>query len=127
LAEAGTTVFVTTHYMDEAEHCQELAFIQRGRIAAQGSPMQIKERVMRGAVIEIDCDRPGDAMAWLRDVQGLDQVSLYGALIHVVTSDAGSHVSLIHHALQAGGIDVRSVEVIPPSLEDAFIASVQAR
>ena len=59
LAEAGTTIMVTTHYMDEAEHCQRLAFIQHGRIVAEGSPAGIKETEMRGQVLEIDCDEPG--------------------------------------------------------------------
>ena len=125
LAGEGTTVFVTTHYMDEAEHCQLLSFIQRGRIAAQGSPMEIKKTVMRGEVIEIDCDRPGEAIARLRDVDGFVEVTLYGALVHVVTPHAGIHIPLIRYTLQEIGISVRTVDVIAPSLEDAFIASLR--
>jgi ABC-2 type transport system ATP-binding protein len=56
LAEQGTTILVTTHYMDEAEHCQNLVFIQRGHLVAQGSPEQVKVAQMHGEVIEIDCE-----------------------------------------------------------------------
>ena len=62
LAEAGTTILVTTHYMDEAEHCQNLVFIQRGNLVAKGSPEEIKATKMHGDVVEIDCDDPGQAI-----------------------------------------------------------------
>ena len=86
LAAGGTTVFVTTHYMDEAEHCHRLAFIQYGRIVALGSPTEIKKRVMRGQVLEIDCDEPAQALRALRELEDVDEVALYGAQIHVVTA-----------------------------------------
>ena len=65
LAEGGTTILVTTHYMDEAEHCQDLAFIHNGRIIAQGSPAEIKLDKMRGQVLEIDCAQPDVAIGEL--------------------------------------------------------------
>ena len=125
LAEAGTTVFVTTHYMDEAEHCQELTFIQRGTLVAHGSPLQIKKTVMQGSVIEIDCDQPGQTVVCLRDVEGFEEVTLYGALVHVVTPQAETRISLIQDVLRQEGIVVRSIQTVAPSLEDAFIASLK--
>ncbi len=127
LAEGGTTIFVTTHYMDEAEHCQELAFIQRGHIVARGSPAEIKRSVMHGEVIEIDCDHPAEAIVRLRESNEFAEVALYGSLVHVITPHPQVHIPLIRRLLRRDGIAVRSVEVIAPSLEDAFIASVRAR
>jgi ABC-2 type transport system ATP-binding protein len=121
LSDAGHTIFCTTHYMDEAEHCHRLAFIQRGRLVALGTPEEIKRDKMRGQVVEVDCDAPDRALAALRALGQFNQVSLYGALLHVVT-DAPSEVGA---ALRAADIGVRSSAVIAPSLEDVFIASAR--
>ncbi|MCP4165752.1 MAG: ABC transporter ATP-binding protein [Chloroflexi bacterium] len=128
LAESGTTHFVTTHYMDEAEHCQRLAFIQRGRLVAEGSPQQIKEDLMPGEVLEVDCALPDKAIRVLRDMDIFAEIALYGAQIHVVTTqnaDADAQVKLIEKALADERIPVRSVVRIVPSLEDVFIANVR--
>jgi ABC-2 type transport system ATP-binding protein len=125
LAEQGTTILVTTHYMDEAEHCQDLVFIQRGHLVAQGSPEQVKVAQMHGEVIEIDCEVPGQAIPVLRELEVFEEVALYGALIHVVSADADGHIPLVHQALSAAGIAVKSVERIAPSLEDVFISSAR--
>ncbi|HUW11987.1 MAG TPA: ABC transporter ATP-binding protein, partial [Anaerolineae bacterium] len=88
MAEEGTTIFVTTHYMDEAEHCHRLAFIHQGRIVAEGSPERIKREQMRGQVLEIDCDQPERALLALRALERFDEVALYGAQIHAVVAGA---------------------------------------
>ncbi len=121
-AAEGTTIFVTTHYMDEAEQCHRLAFIHDGRLVATGTPGDIKERQMHGRVIEIDCDPPGRALEVLRQIQGLDEVALYGSLVHVVTDDLTKHEPLIQKALKDADLVVKGLTVIPPSLEDVFIA-----
>lgn len=125
LAEGGTTILVTTHYMDEAEHCQELVFIQRGHLVAQGSPEEVKISQMHGDVIEIDCDNAGQAVPLLRDLNIFAEVALYGALIHVVTDKAAEHMPLIKKTLTEHGLTVTSVERIAPSLEDVFISSAR--
>ncbi len=122
LAANGTTVFVTTHYMDEAEQCRRLAFIHSGRIVAQGTPSEIKERQMRGQVVEIECSAPGRALEILRQWKDLDEVALYGDLIHVVARDPDAQQPAIESALKAAGMTVASIRTIPPSLEDVFIA-----
>ncbi len=122
LTAQGTTIFVTTHYMDEAEQCHRLAFIHDGKIVATGSPSDIKERQMRGKVIEIDCDAPADALQALRKIDGLEEVALYGRLIHVVAQDPATQQPQIQAALQIAQVSVNSMMVIPPSLEDVFIA-----
>ncbi len=125
LAERGTTIFVTTHYMDEAEHCQDLAFIHRGRIIAQGSPGEIKLYSMRGQVLEIDCSRPDVAIGVLRGMALFDEVALYGSLIHVVADGVADHKPRIAQTLSEAGVEVRAMDLIAPSLEDVFISNVR--
>jgi ABC-2 type transport system ATP-binding protein len=125
LAEGGTTIFVTTHYMDEAEHCQALAFIHGGRIIARGSPEEIKLHKMQGQVLEIDCAQPDVAISLLRDMSLFEEVALYGALIHVVAEGVTEHKPRIAQALAEAGVQVRSIDVIAPSLEDVFISNVR--
>jgi ABC-2 type transport system ATP-binding protein len=127
LARDGTTILVTTHYMDEAEHCQDLAFIHNGRIIVHGSPEEIKLDQMRGQVLEIDCTQPGVAIGILRGMGLFDEMALYGALTHVVGEDVGAHRARIEAALREAGVEIRSMEIIAPSLEDVFIASVRER
>lgn len=125
LAEAGTTILVTTHYMDEAEHCQNLVFIQRGNLVAKGSPEEIKVTKMHGDVVEIDCDDAARAIQILRDLNIFEEVALYGSLIHVVTNNLSEHLPLIRKSLTENGLQVNSVERIAPSLEDVFISSAR--
>ena len=125
LAEEGTTIMVTTHYMDEAEHCQSLAFIQHGRIVALGSPVEIKETKMRGEVLEIDCDRPELGIPALREMGAFEEVALYGALIHAVAPNVEVLKGEIGRVLQQAGVTVRTMDAIAPSLEDVFISSVR--
>jgi ABC-2 type transport system ATP-binding protein len=125
LSEQGRTIFVTTHYMDEAEHCHQLGFIQRGRLVALGSPEAIKAEKMRGQVLEIDCTDPQAAMEVLRAMGVFDEVSLYGALLHVVAEGIRDYRQRIEAALREAGVEIRGMDVIAPSLEDVFIASVR--
>lgn len=136
LSDQGRTIFVTTHYMDEAEHCHRLAFIQRGRIVAMGSPEEIKRESIHGLILEIDCAEPARAVVCLRDSGSFADVSLYGALIHAVVEDDEAYASVAGEAtwyerarglLLDEGIAVRAIGAIPPSLEDVFIASVRER
>lgn len=135
LAEGGTTILVTTHYMDEAENCRDLVLISAGQVVARGSPQHIKETKMRGDVLEIDCDRPDLAIAGLRAIRDgscdeseqlpLQQISLYGAQVHVVAANMEELKPEIRDCLERRGINVYAMDIIAPSLEDVFIASVQ--
>jgi ABC-2 type transport system ATP-binding protein len=125
LAAEGTTIFVTTHYMDEAEQCHRLAFIHNGKIVTTGTPSEIKQTQMHGHVIEIECDLPARALEVLRRIQNLDEVALYGSLIHIVAHDPAQQIE-IRAALESEGVTVVCMEVIPPSLEDVFIARARS-
>jgi len=127
LAASGATMLVTTHYMDEAEHCQTLAFIQRGRLVASGSPQEIKETQMHGQVLEVTCDQPEMAVIALRSRSAgvFDEVALYGALVHVISADAAAQQDAVAQTLAAAGVQVTAITAITPSLEDVFIASAR--
>jgi ABC-2 type transport system ATP-binding protein len=125
LAEEGTTILVTTHYMDEAEHCQDLAFIHNGHIIARGAPEEIKVNTMQGQVLEIDCTQPDVAISLLRQMGTFDEVALYGALIHVVADEVVRHKPRIAQVLAEAGVQVRAMDAIAPSLEDVFISNVR--
>jgi ABC-2 type transport system ATP-binding protein len=125
LAEERTTIFVTTHYMDEAEHCHRLAFIHRGRIVTEGTPEEIKQEQMRGQVLEIDCDKPETALRALRTLACFDEVALYGSRVHAVAADATALKPLVARTLSDQGVVLHSLAVIPPSLEDVFIARIR--
>ncbi len=127
LAVGGATMLVTTHYMDEAEHCQSLAFIQRGRLVASGSPQEIKETQMHGQVLEVTCDQPEAAVIALRrrSASLFDEVALYGALVHVISANAAAQQDTVAQMLAAAGVQVMAITAITPSLEDVFIASAR--
>jgi ABC-2 type transport system ATP-binding protein len=131
LIAEGVTVFVTTHYMDEAEHCHRLAFIQHGKIIAYGTPADIKARMMRGQVLEIAPSDAVHAVKALRAVQEtgeipIIEVELYGSLVHVVAPDMSKHQGAIAAVLRKAGLSAGQMSIIEPSLEDVFIACVKA-
>lgn len=121
----GRTIFVTTHYMDEAEHCHRLSFIQNGRLVALGSPEEIKREKMQGQVLEIDCSTPDKAVQTLQAEGRFGDVTLYGSLVHVVAENVESNRPAIEEAMTEAGLEVWGMELIAPSLEDVFIASTQ--
>jgi ABC-2 type transport system ATP-binding protein len=130
LVADGMTVFVTTHYMDEAEHCHRLAFIQHGRLIASGSPAEIKAHEMLGQVLELAPSDPIQAVKVLRAAQEggklpILEVELYGSLVHVVASHVAEQRAAISATLRSASIQPGSMAVIEPSLEDVFIASMK--
>jgi ABC-2 type transport system ATP-binding protein len=125
LSSEGQTIFVTTHYMDEAEHCHRLAFIRRGQLVAVGSPEAIKREKMSEQVLEIDCSKADVAVRTLRATEQFGEVVLYGALVHVVAEGVEAYCPAIEQNLVEAGLELRSMQVIAPSLEDVFIASTR--
>jgi ABC-2 type transport system ATP-binding protein len=118
----GVTVFVTTHYMDEAEYCNRLVMIDRGKIVAMGTPTELKRTSMRGQLLLVECEPLGPALAILPNVPGVLDAAVFGNAVHVVVQDAAQATAAIREALTAQNIRVRRVEPIAPSLEDVFVA-----
>ncbi len=127
LSGQGVTVFVTTHYMEESEYCDRLGIIYRGEIIAMGTPRELKDEHMREAVLEIDCDRPNEAMAVIERLPEVNEVALFGKGLHAVAADAAAAIPAIRSALAEGGFKTGRVERITPTLEDVFVSLIEAR
>lgn len=127
LSGQGVTVFVTTHYMEEAEYCDRLGLIYRGELIAVGSPEQLKTQLMKEQIVEVQCERPQDAMEYLREAEGIKEVALFGKGLHLVVEQAQDVIPIISETLKNRGLVVLRVESITPSLEDVFVSLIEAR
>ncbi len=123
MARTGTTVFVTTHYMDEADYCDRLALIYRGRIIAEGTPNELRKNYMTRDVLEIEADHLVEAMEVL-EKQGIG-TAIFGSLLHATVDDAKAAVPMIYKKLGESNIMVRRVDRIAPSLEDVFVTLIE--
>ncbi|MGD8896287.1 MAG: ABC transporter ATP-binding protein [Acidobacteriota bacterium] len=121
----GVTVFVTTHYLDEAEYCHRLALIHAGRLAAQGTVGELKEVFAGRAVLEVTAPRLSEALELLGEQDWALETSVFGTRIHVVVGDAEVGRQRITAALEGEGNPPRSIDRIVPSLEDVFIHHVE--
>ncbi len=126
LSEQGITVFVTTHFLDEAEHCNNIGFLYFGRLIAYGSPKELKTTYMTNAILEVESSSPADALALLgREGGWLEETSIFGNAIHVSVPDPALGERNIRELLARHGIGVGRVERIEPSLEDIFIHLIE--
>ena len=125
MSSQGVTVFVTTHYLDEAEYCHRLALIHAGRLAALGTVSQLKEVFAGRAVLEVNAPRLGEALELLGEQPWALETSVFGTRIHVVVRDADEGRRLIGATLEQQDNAPRSIERIVPSLEDVFIHHVE--
>jgi ABC-2 type transport system ATP-binding protein len=127
MAQEGVTVFVTTHYMDEAEYCDRLALLHRGRIIALGTPDELRQEHMQADVLEVATDRPVEALEALPRRPPIREVALFGSLLHVVVDAAATAAPHVRALLERSGIRVDAVERIQPSLEDVFVSLIEAQ
>lgn len=121
LAESGVTLFVTTHYMDEATHCNRLAFIYRGTIIAEGTPQQIKGELTADTILQLDVEDGEGALAALEDVPEVVEGYMQGKLVHVNIGEADAERVDVVKLLTDRGFTVRHCERVEPTLEDAFV------
>lgn len=121
LAARGTTIFVTTHYMDEAEHCGRVGIMFRGRLLAMDTPSGLKASALPGAAWDVNASPLMEALAALQRMPGVVQASLAGDRLRAITSDGHAPESLAG-ALRGVGLGEVSVERVEPTLEDVFIA-----
>jgi drug efflux transport system ATP-binding protein len=127
LANRGVTVFVTTHYMDEAEYCDRIALIYHGELIAEGTPETLKTELMQEDVLEVTCERPQDAMEEIRKISGVKEVALFGKRLHVVADDGKAVEELLKNSLPRKGFSVERIEKVVPSMEDVFVSLIEAR
>jgi ABC-2 type transport system ATP-binding protein len=122
MAAEGVTVFVTTHYMDEAEYCNRLVLIDRGQIVASGSPLELKQRAMKGDLLLVECEPLGSALDSLQSAPNVFDVAVFGNALHVVVPEAAVAISVVRSYLHEHGIRVTKLEAIRPTLEDVFVS-----
>ncbi len=125
LASTGVSVLATTHYMDEADYCNTIGMMYQGQMVALASPERLKAE-MPGVMIQIDCDRPADALSLLESLPFDKQVAAHGTQIHLTLLNP-SDSPAARAALEQSGIRLNEWEPADPSLEDVFISMVAHR
>jgi len=121
LASQGVTVFVSTHYMEEAEYCNRLVLMNRGKIIALGTPGELKRDWMKETVLNVECDNFMKAEELLRKEPIFKETAIFGNLLHLVTLDPEAASARTREILAETGISISNLEVVTPSLEDVFV------
>lgn len=124
MADQGITIFVTTHYMEEAEYCDRIAMIYGGNMIALGTPGELKTRFMPGHIMDLRCDAPQTLIEPLSTLPEVQDISLFGAGLHIVTRDVASARKAILEKLDALGAPIGQLESIAPGMEDVFVALI---
>ena len=124
LARGGTTVLVTTHYLDEAEHCDRIAIIHAGRLAALGTPAELKDMFADRLILEIRAPNPVEAMHHLDEIPEIEKTSIFGTSVHAILRTRDISPAMITARLRDAGIDAQ-IKVVEPSLEDVFLDVVE--
>src|SRR2546422_2929752 len=122
LSASGVTVLVTTHYLDEAEHCHRIAIIHAGRLAAIGSTDELKHIFANRSIVEIHAANPVEAMRLLDEMPEVEKTSVFGTAVHaVLKADRAASADALKGRLTAAGVDVTGIGPVQPSLEDVFL------
>jgi len=127
MAEEGVTVFVTTHYMEEAEYCNRLALIFRGKMVALGTPSELKRDSMKGELLLVECAPLGPAVEALQSAPGVLDAAVFGNALHLVVLNAAAAIPQIQSFLTNHAVTVSSIEKIRPTLEDVFVSVTSER
>ena len=125
LSRDGVTVLVTTHYLDEAEHCHRIAIIHAGKLAALGTATELKQVFAERPIVEINASQPVQAMAVLDQSAHVEKTSLFGTAVHAVLKNASIDSGALSALLRSKGIEVTSIGAVTPSLEDVFLDVVE--
>jgi len=125
LSTAGTTVFVTTHYLDEAERCHRLALMHAGNLLALGDLHQLRSIFSGRTVLEIRSPQPMETLKLLEAEPELEEVSIFGSALHAVTREEQGVEARLHSLFQKTGLEPYSMRKILPSLEDVFIKYIR--
>ena len=121
LAASGVAVLVTTHYLDEAEHCQRIAIIQAGRLAAHGTVNELKAIFQSRPILEIRAPDAVRAMRALDAMPEVEKTSIFGTAVHAVLRPGAPEAEVVAQRLEAQGIAVQACGIVEPSLEDVFL------
>jgi len=125
MAEKGVTIFVTTHYMDEAEYCDRLALIYQGKIVALGTPTELKVKTLSRGILEVECDPLIPALDLLKKATWTSEAAVFGEGLHVIGKEEVDSEQEIKTLFQAHHILLKRMEWIRPSLEDVFVSLIE--
>ena len=127
MATDGVTVFVTTHYMEEAEYCNRLALIFRGKMVALGTPTELKQKSMKGELLLVECEPLGTAVEALQSAPNVLDAAVFGNSLHLVVRNADSAIPEVKKYLADHQITLQRIEKIRPTLEDVFVSLTTER
>ena len=125
LSRAGTTVLVTTHYLDEAEYCDRIAVISAGRLAALGTTAELRGVFAGRPILEVRGPEPIPLMRALDQLDGVEKTSLFGTTVHAILRPGGPDADAVGARLRERGLPVTSIGAVEPSLEDVFLDVVE--
>jgi ABC-2 type transport system ATP-binding protein len=125
LSAAGHTIFVTTHYMDEAEYCHRIALMYGGRVIALGSPAELKKELGAGRLLYLESSDLMGAMTALEGKPGILDVAVFGGGLHVKVADTTKGEEAIHEALDKSAVKIFRLEPITATMEDVFVSLIE--
>ncbi len=125
LADAGTTLLVSTHYMDEAERCHRIAILDRGVLVADGTPDALTGE-LAGRTLVVDAAQPRQAQKALVGLPGVISVAQIGNLLRVLMAENGQAADRIAQSLRAAGVNAQ-VSAAPANLEDVFVSATRGQ
>jgi len=122
LSAEGTTIFVTTHYLEEAEFCNNIILINAGKLIAEGNPKNLKTNYIKNDILEIECENPVKAMELLENSNFVDEVSIFGNTLHLMVNENYKDKNVLTNILTVkNNINLLRIDKIIPTLEDVFI------
>jgi ABC-2 type transport system ATP-binding protein len=121
LSDEGITVFVTTHYLEEAEFCNNIILIEAGKLIAEGNPKQLKTNYLKNTIYELECDRVVDALELFEKQDFVEETSIFGNNIHISVKENFTETSKITELCSRNSLEVKRISKIIPTLEDVFI------
>ena len=125
MSRDGVTILVTTHYLDEAEHCHRIAIVNAGKLAAMGTSRELKEVFARRPILEIHSARPVDVMRALEEIPEVEKTSVFGTAVHAVLNSPEVDLPGLTRQLNARGLEIGGIDRVMPSLEDVFLDVVE--
>jgi len=125
LARGGTTILVTTHYLDEAEHCGRIAIISAGKLAALGTTDELRAIFADRPIVEFRAPEPVAVMRALDGMPEIEKTSLFGTAVHAVLRDRRVEPGAIAERLRSAGLAINGIAAVEPSLEDVFLDVVE--
>ncbi|MFI5015998.1 MAG: ATP-binding cassette domain-containing protein [Hyphomicrobiales bacterium] len=127
LAADGVTVLVSTHYMDEAEYCNRVALIDRGRLIALASPAALKERELGGDLLLLECPAIGAVMAALHEAPGVRDAAVFGNSVHLLVDKGANALQTLPAFFAKRALKINRIELMKPTLEDIFVQMIGAQ